>query len=326
MKILFVSSGNSINFEIAPFIYIQGESLKEQNVDIHYYTIKGKGIKGYLKNIKPLKNQIKKEAYDIIHAHYVLSGLIAILSGKKNPIVLSLMGDDAYGSFNSKGKLKISSIYLIILSKIIQFQVKHIIVKSENIKKTVLNKRKVTIIPNGVNLNIFKSKSKKICRKELGLTTSKRIVLFLGNPEDSRKNLKLAKQAIQLSQIKNLELVIPYPVQHCKVPKLLNAADILLFTSTAEGSPNIIKEAMACNCPTVSTDVGDVRWVFGNTKGYFISTFDPEDVAEKISLAFDFVETNNRTHDQHRINSLGLDSISIAKKIIEVYQQVLNIK
>jgi glycosyltransferase involved in cell wall biosynthesis len=107
---------------------------------------------------------------------------------------------------------------------------------------------------------------------------------------------------------------------------MLNAADILLLTSFSEGSPQIVKEAMSCNCPIVSTYVGDVRWVIGDTKGCYITTFDPADVVEKIKLALKFSEKIGRTKGRERIIELGLDSDTIAKKIIDVYYSVLEKK
>jgi len=79
MKVLFVSSGNS-KFGISPFIKSQGESLKENGVELDYYTIQGKGLKGYIANIKPLREKISKGNYDIIHSHYTLSGWTSLLA------------------------------------------------------------------------------------------------------------------------------------------------------------------------------------------------------------------------------------------------------
>jgi glycosyltransferase involved in cell wall biosynthesis len=92
------------------------------------------------------------------------------------------------------------------------------------------------------------------------------------------------------------------------------------LTSFHEGSPNVIKEAMACNCPIVSTDVGDVKDVIGNTEGCYITTFDLQDVIRKIKMALDF---GKRTKGRERIMQAGLDSKTIANRIIDVYHQVL---
>ena len=94
----------------------------------------------------------------------------------------------------------------------------------------------------------------------------------------------------------------------------------MVLTSFHEGSPNVIKEAMACNCPIVATNVGDVEFIIGDTKGCYISDFDANDVAEKIKLALEF---GKKTEGRNRIIEFGLDSRSVARKIIRVYKQVL---
>ena len=318
MKILFVVSGNNKQFEIAPFIKAQGESLKKNGVEVDYFPIKGKGIIGYFKNIKPLKKHLGKIKYDLIHAHYSLCGWVSLISCRKIPIVLSLMGDDAYGSYKSNGRVEISSYWLIISTQILQPFVNFIIVKSKNILKTVHFNKNVEVIPNGVDICIIN----KIEEKEKINNNMNKIktILFLGNPNDDRKNYKLLKNAEGLLTNRNVRIVTPYPAKHSDVLNLLLSADVLVMLSTNEGSPNVIKEAMACNCPIVSTDVGDVREIIGKTEGCFITSFDKRDVEEKIKFAFKF---GRRTFGRNRILELGLDTDTIAQKIINVYIRVL---
>ncbi len=100
----------------------------------------------------------------------------------------------------------------------------------------------------------------------------------------------------------------------------LNATDVLLLTSKWEGSPNVIKEAMACNCPIVSTNVGDVKWLLDGVEGCFITTNDPRDVADKINKALNF---KSKTKGRDKLFRLGFDSEHIAKKIIKVYEELI---
>ncbi len=132
MKVLFVSSGNS-EIGISPIIKNQGESLKQNGIDLYYFTIKGKGINGYLKNIPILKKYLKYHNYDIIHAHYSLLAIVATLSGAK-PLVVSLMGSDIYGNVNIDGERKFYSYINILSAKLLQPFVKKIIVKSKNLE------------------------------------------------------------------------------------------------------------------------------------------------------------------------------------------------
>ncbi len=308
MRVLFVSSGNSY-YRIVPFIKSQGESLKKEEVELDYFTIKGKGIKGYLNNIYPLRKNIKTAEYDLIHAHYGLVGLVCVLAFSGLPIVLSVMGDDAYGSFNSKGN-RIKSSYLeIFLTQIALIFIKQIIVKSKNILKFIPYKKKSQLIPNGVDFEMFKPDSDKL--------KSNRI-LFLADPNDPRKNFKLVDDAFKLIADKSIELLNPYPINHNQFSEFLNNSSVFVLTSYNEGSPNVIKEAMACNIPIVSTDVGDVKEAIGNTDGCYITDFNPKDVAFNIKQALAFGKrTTGREDIKH------LEASVIAKKIINVYNKVL---
>ncbi len=322
MKILFVASGNSKNFELLPFIKTQGESLREKGIEVEYFPVIGKGGIGYLKSSRNLHLYLKKNSVDLIHAHYTLCGWVAVLAFPKAPIVLSIMGDDAYGCYYDVNKVKFISRYLTILTFLIQPFLKGIISKSRNISKYVYLKKKAHIIPNGVNIEKLFNKDNS--RAELELEISKQYVLFLGDPLDRRKNISLVKNAMQLLKNSNIELIAPYPIPHELVLKYLKTVDIFVLTAFIEGSPNVIKEAMACNCPIVSTDVGDVKWVLGETEGCFISSFEPKDFADKIKRALHFAEIKCRTNGRQRIFELGLDSETIATRIINVYNKVLN--
>jgi glycosyltransferase involved in cell wall biosynthesis len=322
MKVLFVCSGNSKEFEIIPFIKEQGESLKNEGIHVDYYPVKGKGLMGYIKAGFRLRKHLKQTNYNLIHAHFTYSGWTALIGASgKMPVVLSLMGTDANGEYKGKNKIVLSSRVSSFLTWLIQPFVKAIISKSDNIEESVYQKNKSFIIPNGVNMHKFQPLLLQQNTYTFH-TNGKKKALFLGSKTKSGKNFPLAEAAIQ--QLENVELVCPFPVNHSDVPKYLNEADVLVFPSFMEGSPNVIKEAMACNCPIVSTDVGDVKWVFGETKGCYIASFDPKDFATKIKLAIDSPPINGRTNGRQRIIELGLDQETVAKRIKAVYQKALD--
>ena len=258
MKILFVCSGNLSNFNPSPFIQVQGDSLRRRGEDITYYKVRGTGFKGYFRNITPLKKIIDHNKFDIIHAHYALCSWVSVLTFTDIPIVTSFMGSDVYGYYDGNGRLRIDSIKNIILSQMLQFFTGSIIVKSENIKKYIKFSNHLHVLPNGVDISMFKPINKEKARKKLKLPSNKKIVLFLASKKLKRKNYRLVKSALNILG-DDIKICCPYPVEHELVPYYYNAADVTLLSSYNEGSPNIIKEAMACNCAIVTTNVGDVE-------------------------------------------------------------------
>lgn len=307
MKVLFISSGR--NGSVSVIVKNQGESLKDEGIEIDYFIVKP-GFAGYISSIPRIRRTFKKGKYDLAHAHYSLSGFVAALAGCK-PLVVSLMGSDVFQSRFNRILIRIFSFHLW----------DRVIVKTSQMKAR-LNIDKAFIIPNGVDFNIFRPIPKQNARKYLNYHESDPMILFISGLNRPEKNIELAKAAIKVLHNSNIELRHVYNVPHNEIPWHLNSADVLLLTSKWEGSVNVIKEAMACNCPIVSTDVGDVKWVLGDTEGCYIASYEPMDLAEKIKLALEFSKVKKRTEGRNRIYKLGLDSDTIAGKIIEVYKKV----
>jgi len=177
----------------------------------------------------------------------------------------------------------------------------------------------LSIIPNGVDFSNYYPIEKTNALEKLGWDKSKKHILFSSNPERPEKNYQLAKAAIDLLKNEMLEVHFLMNLSQTEMPFYYNAADCLLLTSFYEGSPNVIKEAMACNCPIVSTDVGDVKEIITNVKGCCLTTFDKKDVALKISEALKY---NQRTNGSEVIKHL--DSRIIADKLVDIYNKALN--
>lgn len=323
MKILFVFSGNSKQFPISPFTKAQADSLREQGVEVDYFPIVGKGSLNYLKNVGPLRRFLNNKNYNLIHAHYSLCGWVAVLATLgRIPVVVSLMGDDAQGTFVGKGKIEMKSHLPIWLTRCLQPFVKAVISKAADLTKVVWRKKISHVIPNGVRLEQFKIYPDG-CHEELGLDRNKKYVLFLGNPEDVNKNISLVRDAVKLLQNPNVELLSVYPVGHDQVVKYLNTVDVFTLCSFGEGSPNVVKEAMSCNCPMVVTPAGDAAWVVGDTPGCFVAGYEPTDFANKLKHALDFAATTGRTPGRQRIMDLSLNAAAVAEKLIGVYRQAV---
>ncbi len=318
MKVLFVHSGNSELFPVSPFLRSQALSLEAKGVEVVYFPVMGHGT-GYLRNIVPLRRCIKAEAPDIIHAHYSLCGWVAALAFAGKPLILSLMGDDAQGTFSASGRRKPSSLLFVLLTIVLQPFMDAIIFKAPDLGKVVWRKRIAHWLPNGVRMEQFELQGAEV-RSELGLDPLKKHVVFLGSVIDPNKNIALARDAIALLGRSDTEFHAVHGVPHETVVKYLNGADVLLLCSFSEGSPNVIKEAMTCNCPIVTTPAGDAEWVIGDTAGCFVALYDARDFADKIALALDHP---GRTKGRERILALGLDADSIADRLIGIYRSVI---
>ncbi len=305
MKILIVCSGNSSR--ISPFVKDQADAIALKGINISFFPIIGTGILGYLQNLFKLRKKIKVEKPDIIHAHFGLSGLLATLQ-RLVPVIITFHGTDISNKKNRK--------YSIFADKLARYS----IFVSDQLSGFIHSK-KYSVIPCGVDLSLFKLTEQIAARTELGLSNEFIYILFASSFDNSIKNYPLAKEAIELLNNPKIKLLELKNYNRQQVSLLLNAVNCALLTSYSEGSPQFIKEAMACNCPIVSTDVGDVKDNLLGLDGCYITTYDPHDVADKIQLSLNFAK---RIDGRNRIIKLGLDSDSIANKIISIYKQVLN--
>jgi len=308
MNVLFIASGNANTPNgITSIVYNQGKSLEKEGIDVDYYGIKGKGFKGYLSNIGIIRNKIKKNKYDIVHAHYSMSGYATSLAcfGLKIPVIVSLMGSDV----NAK------AIQMFVTKFFSMLFWKNIIVKSEDMKKNLGNKNAI-IIPNGVDLEEFQLGNQKEYKEKVDFDINKKQIIWVSNPDRYAKNYTLAKDAFDSLSLNDVELKVINGVPHNKIKDYMLAADMLLLSSRWEGSPNVIKEAMALNLPIVTTDVGDVRIIIKDTDACYIVSQDAQEMASAIEKCLKFEKkTKGRDKIKH------LDTKIIAKRLIQIYNE-----
>ena len=283
--------------------------MNKLGLEIDFFTIKNKGWKGYLRNRKLLIKKIQEYKPDIVHAHYGLSGFLANLQ-RKVPVVTTYLGSD----INYRIPYYFSRVSMI-------FSAFNIYVSDKNLKKSA-QKRNYDLIPFGVDTDLFKPSDKTEARKELGLDINKKLVLFAGAFHNPVKNVQLAQAAITL--LPDVELMtLGNGYTRRQVALLMNAVDACLMTSHSEGSPQFIKEAMACNCPVVSVDVGDVREMIQNTAHCYISGYDAQQIAGKLNEIF---EKGERTNGRNEIIVRKLDQMSVANQILSIYKSVLKLE
>lgn len=319
MKVLFVSRDYNEQ-GISLIVAMQGESLKKAGCGVEYFSVKGTGFLGYLKSIFTLRRYLKTHQIHVIHAHYGLCGILACLAKTKEKLVISFMGSDVLGmSKLSRGAFFLNKILLLASRFAARIGADCIIVKTQEMANQLKIPGKLAVVPNGVDLDRFIPGDKNAARLKLNRPVSKSFAIFVSSPSRPEKNYPLAEKAARDA---GLELVAVYGRPTEELVLYYHAADLLILTSYYEGSANVIKEAMACNRPIVSTEVGDARWVMGGVEGCYLTTFEAADVTKKIQHALDFSRAHGRTRGRERITELGLNSDIIAGKILKIYERI----
>ncbi len=286
-------------------------SLERIGHDLSYFSIDKGGLIGYAKALIQLRKKLKCNNFEVVHAHYSLCGIISSLAGAKN-LVVSLMGSDLKKSvFNDN-----------IVRYFVEKKWPKVIVKSDEMlnyfNSQCTHYNEILVLPNGVDFNLFHPIDQIEAREKLGWDLNSKIILFGSDPSRSEKRFDLAEKALNnlVYSKSKIELKYLYNIEPEDVPYYINGSDVVLLTSDREGSPNIIKEAMACNVPIVTTSVGDVKKVIGNTRGCKVLSVNQ---AEIIANALSEILNSNLTGTNGRENIQHLSDEHIAKRLIEFY-------
>ena len=328
MKILIV--GNNKPGRFAPFVEEQACALQQLGCEVVFFGVQGKGVWGYLRCLPALKRAIKQHQPDLIHAHYGLSGLLANLQ-RRVPVVTTYHGSD----INNPNILRFSKIAMRLSAHNIFVSQRNVtLALSPNSLITYRLKKRYTLLPCGVNIPKPWSEMQTHQVEQLTLNqwvqeklnAGVKHVLFAGAFNNAVKDPELAKAAIHELESKGVkvELIELKGFNRDQVNALMYNCDALLMTSKTEGSPQVIKEAMACGCPIVSVDVGDVAERVSGVEGcYVVLTRDPKDIAEVLLKAIQF---EGKTNGREKIVEYGLSNDQVAKRLQAIYDSILTDK
>lgn len=292
------------------FVHEQVESLRREGVDVDVFFVHGKkNVLNYLWAIPRFWARLLTHRYDIIHSHYLHVNIVA-RAQCLYPLVITHHSGDSYSKWQRR------------LSYLVSPLADRIIAVSEDTKK-VGNLKGAIVIPCGIDFDLFKPAPQLDARRTLGLPMDKKLVLWAGQHFRPEKRYDIVQKAMELlkEKVPDAELVLVSGKPLASVPAYLNACDVLFLVSDKEGSPMVIKEAMACNLPIVSVPAGDVAEMIGDTEGCYICSQDPEDVAEKLETA---LRWGKRTNGREKIGYMEIGAIS--RRIIAVYEELLGDK
>lgn len=321
MKVLIVTAiyPTADDPAFGSYVRTQSESLQRAGIDVEMLVLRHRHRKLiYPLAIFQLQERLARSSVDLAHAHYGLVGLIARTQWKV-PVVVTYHGSDILGSINKHGKRPLLQRAIASACRVLARHVDAAIVQSDEMASKI-RKANVHVIPHEVDLEVFRPTDRERARAVLGLDSHKRYLLFAANPKVEVKRFPLAKAAADAlaRHDSSVEMLVVSHAPQTRLALYMSACDALVFPSFQEGSPNIVKQAMACNLPMVCTDVGDVRQVVGSTKYCYICGPCAEEFAEKLA---EILAHRNRSNGRENIRHLG--SPAVARRVIAVYEEVL---
>lgn len=315
MNVLYITNnyptnGNSI-FGI--FVKEQIESVEPLGItaDVVFVNGRERGKLEYGRAWSRLRRKIRANDHDLVHCHHAFSAALLLLAGvpRRQPLVVSYQNDP-----EREGGL--------LLYGIIRRAFNRIILK--NCSKC-FDEAKCTYLPNGVDMKRFRPIERGTARDELSLLRDKKYVLFMDSYKRRRqKRIDRYEKVIQILRseygMKEVEPIVLTETKRELIPLYMNAANLHLITSDFEGSPNSVKECMACNVPVVSTNVGNVQDLIGDVDGCaVVDSFDCHVIAKHVVE----VLRGERVAGREAIVRKGLDRETVALRLKQLYEELL---
>ncbi|MGE0826101.1 MAG: glycosyltransferase [Candidatus Binatia bacterium] len=311
---------------LGTFIEQQVTSLRHHGVEVDVFFLDRArlGMRSYGGLGRQVRARLTASQPDIVHVMY--GGIMADVVTRvitDRPTVVSFCGSDLYGEHLSGYLRKVIAGYGVLASHRAAQRATGVIVKSKLLREKLprtLDQSKVRIIPNGVDLDQFQPLDQQRCQQRLGWERQHLHVLFPANSGDPVKRPQLARAAVE--RVAQCSFPVEFHelrgVPHQTVRYWLNASDVVLLTSRHEGSPNIVKEALACNIPIVSVTVGDVPERIAGISGCYLADPEPNDLAAKLQLVF---TGSRRVAGRPRMQDLSLDTV--AARLCNFYDDIL---
>jgi len=301
---------------LVPFIVQQVRYLRAAGVEVEVLPFRGARHPGkYARAWRDVQRRIRSGDHDLVHAQFGQAGALAAFP-KRRPLVVTYHGDDLEGIVGDDGRYLWLGRVLRRISQAVALRADATVAVSRHLVR-YLPRPPDAIIPTGIDFEKFRPMPMAEAREQLGLPQGRKLVLFPANPKETRKRYGLARQAVGM--VPRADLVVAWGVPHGDVPVYMNACDVLVQTSMHEGSPTVVKEALACDMPVVSVDVGDVRERLGGVEGCVVCADDrPETIAAALGMV---LERGGRVRGREAVAQL--EESVLTARLLEVYETAL---
>jgi teichuronic acid biosynthesis glycosyltransferase TuaC len=292
------------------FVKEQIESLTLEGVHSDIFFVNGRenGRNEYFSRLIDLRRKLRNNEYDVLHCHHVFSAVLLLLTFRfyKSKRIVSYQNPP-----EKEGGIFLFAIIKLFFNGVI-------------LKNSKSKKKKLFYLPNGTDTNFFKEYSRKESIEKLNLDDNKNYIIFMDSyKKRAQKRVDRFDKVIGiLLKTDNPHGIVPIKLTNTHrslIPYYLSASSVHLITSDFEGSPNSVKECMACNTPVVSTPVGNVQDLIGDVDGCYISNaFDCEELAGLVIKAL----THKHFVGRQKLMDKKLDMKSVAGKLSIIYKSL----
>ncbi len=268
--------------------------------------------------LRRLRGEVRAFQPRIVHAQYGTATAFIAMFAAWRPMVVTYRGSDLNPN---EGKGRVHCFVSRLLSQLAALRAQRILCVSEQlVGRLWWGKNKASVVPSGIDTKLFRPVCRDSARASLGWDPQERVVLFNGSSRPSKRP-DLARGAVQCAGRKCGPVrLVELDGNHAPelVPVMMNAAECLILTSDYEGSPNVVKEAIACGLPVVTRDVGDVRQRLAHVQPSRIAGDTPEELGEALA---EILREPARSNGPLYASDFSMETI--AARIISVYEELL---
>ncbi|HJR76191.1 MAG TPA: glycosyltransferase [Nitrospiraceae bacterium] len=318
-RVLFVIPGLPIGWRM---IFIRNDIAAIEKLGIvgrSFYLVSRTSLPVLVNEARRFRREIKEFKPDLVHVHYGTVSAFFCAATTRLPLIITYQGSDLNPC---PGMSKVRWGFGRILSQFAALRASRIICVSRELRDRLWWKsHTAAVLPSGVDTAMFRPMPKSKARAQLGWASHEKIVVSSAGTDPPRKRLDLAQAAVRVAEStcgKVRFIVLDGRTEHKEIPLLFNAADCLLLTSESEGSPNVVKEAIACGLPVVSVDVGDVKERLSNVQPSHIVGRDPYELGGAIARV---LCDPQRSNGHEVVGEICAETIS--KRMLTLYRQVL---
>jgi teichuronic acid biosynthesis glycosyltransferase TuaC len=302
------------------FVQRQVESLRAVGVDVRVAIVAAQGRWDYVVGRRRLRRLIHESQPDLVHAHYGFTGVTVV--GLRRPLIVTLCGDDVNGESDGAGGITVKSRIGILVTRVVTRFADRVLVMNRSMwgRLSAAVRARTNILPYGVDAQLFSPGPMEVAREHLGVPAGVRVVCFVNSGKQVTKRRGLAEAAVAelIRRGVPARLMVVDDVLPEDMPSYYRASDCLVMTSEREGSPSVVREALACGVPVVSVPVGDVREVIVRRDQGRVTGDDPRELAAALEDVL-----RDQALPRQSLLETAHTAMATTARLLELYEELL---